>query len=433
MNGAIRQQIARRAPGPSGTILWGSLTEFQRNSTDFLMRCARNYGDISRVRFGPITAHLLNHPDHVRHVMVSNADNYDKNTRSAAMIRETCGDSLLSGDEDAWLRHRRLIQPVFHPRFLESIDDVVDASLEEMFIRWEQEISAQRPIDINREMMRFMIGTSARILFSSNVDVSAIDNALTALLADTWRRLQAPFDPSFFSPRFHKQAFKRAVVDIDAIVFKIIAKRRNEQFVGDDLLSLLLNAHEQSGETGFSDKELRDAAVTLLLAGHETTASVLASTFWLVGQEPERELETVDPSKLFQEAIRLYPSIWILERRAVESDVIGGMQIPKGSSVLISPYVLHRSEAFWPEPDRFDPSRFDEGQIEERPRHAYIPFGLGKHRCVGIHMANRIADRVLGKVFQHFEMHLVPGQKNEMQAGITLRHATPILFKLANK
>lgn len=417
---------AMRADGPKGTLVWGSLAEFRKDSAGFLLNCARDHGEISRIRFGPITAHLLNHPDHVQDVMVRRSENFDKKTRSVAMIRETCGDSLLSAHPQAWGRHRALIQPVFQPKFLTSIDTVVDACLDEMFSRWK---ARNQPIDIVAEMMQFMIVTSSRILFSSEVDTQRIEAVLGVLLSDTWRRLEAPFDLSFVSPMFHKRAFKDAVAEINAIMFQIIAERRAGGTSHDDLLSRLLEAHEQKDETGFSDRELRDASVTLLLAGHETTASALASTFWSVGQNPNQGFQQEEPQKLFQEALRLYPSIWIVERRAVRACEIGGFHIPKGSSVLISPYVLHRNEAFWDKPEIFDPSRFNEERIADRPRHAYIPFGLGQHRCVGLHMANRIAARVLERVYERFDLELVPGQASEMHAGITLRHAKPVLFK----
>jgi len=410
-----------RAPGPKGGLIWGSLGDFRRDSIGFLLQSAQNHGDVVRFRFGPITAHLLNHPEYAEHVLSRNAPNYDKNTRSAERIGATCGDSLLF-EGPVWLRHRRLIQPVFQPKNMMDIGPLVDEAMTGMLERWSSIASQNEPIDIVSEMMRLLISTAVKILFGTDVDADRIDRALAVILADTWRRIQAPLDLSMISPQFHRRAFKDAVGEIDDIVFDIIRERRRNGSTADDVLSRLLVAHETEGEEQLSDQELRDAAVTLLLAGHETTANALARAFYLVAQSPVEKFETTDPVKLFAETVRLYPSIWVIERRVISDDQIGGYHIPRGSSVLVSPFVLHRNPEFWPDPDQFDPSRFDARPSENRPRHAYIPFGLGLHRCVGLHLANSLASRIMSNVYQRFRLRLMPDQTTTMVPGITLRH-----------
>ncbi len=415
----------RCAPGPKGTFFWGSLGALQNDSTGFLSQAARDHGDIVRFRFGPFTAHLLNRPEYVEHVLSRNAGNYDKLTRSAERIRATCGDSLLF-DGPVWQRHRRLIQPVFQPGNMADIAPEIDAAMAPFLGRWREHARKGTPVDIVSEMMRLLISTSVKILFSSDVDADKIDRALAVILADTWRRIEAPFDLSQLSARFHRRAFKDAVQEIDDIVFDIIRDRRHGAGTEDDVLSRLLQAHQTEGEAQLSDLELRDAAVTLLLAGHETTANALARAFFLVAQSPGQGFENANPKNLFAEAIRLYPSIWIIERRAIAEDEIAGCYIPKGSSVLMSPYVLHRRPEFWPDPERFDPSRFEGPATEGRPRNAYIPFGLGAHRCVGLHMANNLAARIIGNVYQQFRLRLLPDQDVTLVPGITLRHEKPV-------
>jgi len=414
-----------RAPGPKGSLIWGSLGDFRRDSIGFLLQSVQNHGDVVRFRFGPITAHLLNRPEYAEHVLSRNAQNYDKNTRSAERIRATCGDSLLF-EGPVWLRHRRLIQPVFQPKNMMDIGPLVDQAMTGMLERWSGFARRNEPVDIVSEMMRLLISTAVKILFGTDVDADRIDRALAVILADTWRRIQAPLDPSMISLRFHRRAFKDAVGEIDDIVFDIIKERRRSGVVADDVLSRLLVAHETEGEEQLSDQELRDAAVTLLLAGHETTANALARAFSLVAQSPEKNFETTNPTKLFAEAVRLYPSIWVIERRVISHDQIGGYHIPRGSSVLVSPFVLHRNPEFWPDPDQFDPTRFDAGPSENRPRHAYIPFGLGLHRCVGLHLANSLASRIMSNVYQRFRLRLMPDQATTMVPGITLRHESAV-------
>jgi len=414
-----------RAPGPTGGLIWGSFGEFRRDSIGFLLQSAQNHGDIVRFRFGPITAHLLNRPEYAEHVLSRNAQNYDKNTRSAERIRATCGDSLLF-EGPVWRRHRRLIQPVFQPKNMMEIGPLVDGAMAGMLARWSGFARRNEPVDIVSEMLRLLISAAVKILFGTDVDAVRIDRALAVILDDTWHRIRAPLDLSMISPRFHRRAFKDAVGEIDGIVFDIIKERRCNGVQADDVLSRLLISHGIEGDEQLSDQELRDAAVTLLLAGHETTANALARTFNLVAQSPGKNFEQTDPVKLFAEAVRLYPSIWVIERRVISDDRISGYHIPQGSSVLVSPYVLHRNPEFWPDPDRFDPTRFDARPSENRPRHAYIPFGLGPHRCVGLHMANALASRIVANVYERFRLRLMPGQAAGMVPGITLRHESAV-------
>ena len=412
-----------KAPGPKGSFLWGSLSEFQSDSLGLLSRSARDYGDIVRLRFGPIVAHLVNHPDHVEHVLLRNADRYDKKTRSVGMIKATTGDSLLSDNEDAWARHRRLIQPVFHPKYIQSIGGMIVAETDKMLARWDDKARAGAPVEIVSEMMELVIAVSAKVLFDANVDSARLERALEVVLADTWRRLESLLDPSMISPKFHRRAFKDAVAEIDEIIYEIIKERRESKVERDDLLSRLLRAHDEESDSGLSDLELRDAAVTLLLAGHETTANALAWAFYEVAKSPDKELQKCDPDDLFSETIRMYPSIWIIERRAKVDDQIGPYKIAKGTSVMISPYILHRNSEFWSDADTFDPCRYSKEAAAGRPRNAYIPFGLGQHRCVGLHMARAVSTQIMRRVYGRFNLRLAAGQSTGMVPGITLRHA----------
>lgn len=409
-----------RAPGPKGSLVWGSLAEFRRDALGLLQASAQEYGDIVRLRFGPVVAHLVNHPDLIEQVLSRHAPRYDKRTRSADRIAATCGQSLLSADKQAWHRHRRLIQPVFQPRNLGGIDAIVDAEMAPMLARWQGLARDGGTVAPAAEMTRLAIGISAKALFTSEVDAARIEAALAVLLDDTWRRLEALVDPATISDSFHRPAFKRARADIDSIVLGIIERRRAMTDPPADLLTLLIRAHEAEGEASLTDRELRDATVTLLLSGHETTSNALAWSLYLLGAHPQANPDITGIDNFFAEVIRLYPSIWIVERRAIAAETIAGFDIPRGSSVLISPYILHRRADFWPDPERFDPTRF--ATETDRPRHAYLPFGLGPHRCVGLHMAKAIAARVITNINDAFRLHPLPEQEPQIFTGITLRH-----------
>lgn len=219
---------AKRAPGPKGSLIWGSLAEFQKDPLGLLGSAAREHGDIFRLRFGPIVAHLINQPEYIEHVLLRNADKYDKNTRSVGMIKATTGDSLLSSNEDAWARHRRLIQPVFHPQYMQSIGTIIDDETKAVMDRWLTHAKENKPVEIVSEMMRLVIAISAKVLFAANIDAGRLEVALEVVLADTWRRLESLLDPSMISPILHRRAFKSAVGEIDDIIYKIIADRRRE-------------------------------------------------------------------------------------------------------------------------------------------------------------------------------------------------------------
>jgi len=434
-----------RAPGPRGGFLLGCLGEFRRDPIGLLARVTCQYGDVVRLRFGPIVAHVVNHPDYIRQVLEERYQNYDKRTRSVSKMRATCGASLLTEDGPTWLRHRRLVQPVLLRQAVEQYVPMVTAATASMLERWQGAARAARPLDVVSEMMRLTLTLASRVLFGSDVsgDAALIERSLAVILQDTWRRVENIVDPAAVSPAFHRKGFLRAVDAIDAVVYRIIENRRRGKGADDNLLAALLGARDQGSSAGLTDRELRDATITMLLAGHETTANALAWTFSLVFRSPEAEQELArevreilgrrlpkrgDLERLqyagmtFAEAIRLYPSIWIMERRVVADDELGGYAIPARSMLLISPFVLHRHPRYWDDPERFDPLRFSPRQAAERPKHTYIPFGSGPHQCIGRFMAPMVARLILAMVVQRFRLKPVSAESPLPLPGITLRH-----------
>lgn len=418
-------QKTHLAPGPKGNFALGSLLPFSADSIGFLGEQIAEHGEIVRLRFAHITAHLINDPVLVEDVLLRRADMFDKNTRSVAKIKSTCGDSLLSANEKAWSRHRKLVQPIFLQNHLSlSLPDIV-AATQARRMTW----MSGEPFDVVSEMMHLLIDISARILFGTTVDADVIEAALTVLLEDTWRRIQAPLDFSDVSSKLHRPAFKRAVTQLDKIIFKIIRERRQSGVARDDVLSRLLSAHESEGETQLSDQELRDAAVTLLLAGHETTANALSRA---LVHSSLTGTESMNAGLLFSEAIRLYPSIWIIERRVKSDIMLGGYKLKSGSSVMISPYFLHRRVDDWVQPNRFDPTRFLRTPARERSRFSYMPFGVGRHSCVGRNMATLIGTHVLSTLYTDTRLRLISSETPVADPGITLRFKDPVMMIAEN-
>lgn len=422
------------APGPPGDPWLGHVRGFRRDVLALLLDGARDHGDVVRFRLGPLVAHLVNHPDHVAHVLQSPGPGYDKQTRSTAAITAICDESLLTSNGEAWETRRRLIQPAFHRQRLARLTDTMTACITTRLARWQP----GAPIDVASEMMHLTFTIVGRTILGADVerDSGRVEDGVAFLLARVfaaWGRI-LPWPAWLPSPG--RRRFAAALADVDSVVARIIAEHRATPG-RDDLLTLLMEARDDSGTT-FTDRELRNETLTMLLAGHETTASALAWTFALLAAHPEHatrvrtEVDTVlagrvptledlprlmATTQVIQEAMRLYPPIWALERRAVRDDVIGGFVIPAGSSVIISPYVLHRHPQFWRAPERFDPSRFDGVKAPA----AYLPFGAGPRYCIGSEFALLEARLIVAMVMQRFRLELMPGQVVAPLPSLTLR------------
>jgi cytochrome P450 len=292
-------------------------------------------------------------------------------------------------------------------------------------------------------MMRLTCTIIARVLLGADMSsvIDEVERSTTIVMAQTWRRLEQILDVPAWLPTPGNLRFRRAKRRLDEIVSRLIAERRDGP-AKEDLLALLLKARDEATGGGMSETQLQNETITLLLAGHETTANALSWTWYLLARNPHwRQLAYDEASGLlgqravsadelprldlvtrtFQEAMRLYPPIWIMERRVLENDTIGGYHIPAGSSLEISSYVTHRHPDFWENPEDFDPDRFAPQRSANRPQYAYLPFGAGQRLCIGSHLAMLEARIILSRVLQRFRLELVANKIAEPMPGITLR------------
>lgn len=435
---------ARIAPGPHGHFLSGSLLEFRKDVLQLLLDGQRDFGDVVRFRLGPMIVHLVNHPEHIRHVLLTRHDIYNKATPSSAKIRAITGEGLLTSNGDFWLRQRRLMQPTFSPQRLTRFVDVMTESTAQMLERWRKRAEEGQSLDIASEMMALTFTIVGKALFGADLggEAETVENASTQILAHTWRRLEKLVElPEWFPSRANRR-FRRSLQPLDAIVHRLIRERRQKGEPANDLLALLLKRCDEETGLRMTDEQLRNETLTLLLAGHETTANGLSWMWYLLSKHPairsklSAEVAEVLGGRMptaealprltyagmvFKEAIRLYPPIWIMERRALAEDTIGGYTIPASSSVVISPYVTHRDSRFWENPEGFDPERFAPHKVDKKNPHCYIPFGLGQRHCIGNHFALMEAQIVLAMIVQAFHLELVAGHPVEPNPGITLR------------
>ncbi|MGA8059638.1 MAG: cytochrome P450 [Candidatus Binataceae bacterium] len=431
-----------RPPGPRGHLLLGSLREVQREPLGLLRDGFRNHGDVVSFRFGSTRALLLAHPDHIGHVLHDNHRNYDKHNVDYAMLRRLLGNGLLTSDGAFWHRQRRLMAPMFHRQRVAGFCNLMVNSTLEMLERWDALAQSGEPFDIAAEMTRLTLTIVAKALFSA--DVSDDAEAIGVALTEVNRQLGefSLLDMFWMIPTARKRRFRTAVRALDEVVGKIVEQRRHATFRNEDLLSMLLDAVDEETSKGMTPRQVRDEVLTLLLAGHETTANALAWTWYLLAQNPEAENKLHDeiasalgeraPGALdlpqlsytrmvIEESMRLYPPAWAISRNAIGEDEIGGYRVRPRTNIIICSFVTHRHPAFWEEPERFDPERFSPERSQRRAGFAYLPFGGGPRICIGNAFAMTEAQLVVATMAQRYRMRLVPRHPVELHPLVTLR------------
>lgn len=435
---------ARRAPGPRGRPLVGVLPEIRRDPLGFLARTHAAYGDVAAYRLGPIRSHLVAHPDGVRHVLQEHVKNYTKDHVSYGMVRWVVGDGLLTSQGETWLRQRRLAQPAFHRQRIAAMADMMVRRAEEMLERWGPAIGQGRAIDVGEEMMALALRIVGDALFGADVgpQTAAVSRNFNLLSDQVVTRFRTGNVLPPVLPTPYDRRWRAALREMDQVVYAIIAERRRRGEDSGDLLSMLMLAREEETGAQMDDRALRDEVITMLLAGHETTATALSWAWGLLDAHPavaarlHAELDEVlagraptaeDVPRLaytrmvIDETMRLYPPVYILSRKVAAADTIGGYGIPAGSAVDISPYVTHRHPDFWPDPERFDPERFAPERAAGRHRHAYLPFSTGPRMCIGNGFALTEATLVLATVARGHRLRLAGGALPAPEPLVTLR------------
>ena len=426
-----------RAPGPFGHAVLGSLPAARRDPLRLFMQAFRDYGEVVRFRFGPLAAHMISSPSGVNHVLAENNKNYGKQTRGYAALRYVLGNGLLTSEGDFWKRQRRIAQPAFHRQRIAGFADMMVRAASDCAARLEDQRG--REVDVHHEMMRLTLRIVGETLLGVDPsrDADHVGEALELLLAVVAERTSRIFfaaRPILPTPENFR--LTRAKARLDEVVLGIIAERRKKS--GDDLLSLLMEARDEETGERMDDRQLRDEAMTIFLAGHETTANALTFAWLLLSRYPaamrsvQAELaevlqgrapapadlpRLVQVRRVLQEAMRLYPPAWIIARSATGADEIKGFEIPAGSIVFVSPYVVHRHPALWDDPEGFDPDRF----AREPARHSYFPFGGGPRQCIGNGFATMEAELVLATLAQRVRFDLSPGEPVLLDPSITLR------------
>jgi len=423
-----------RPPGPGVHLLLAVLSQMLPRSVPFDplafgLDTARRYGDLAYYHLGPLHVYQVNHPDLARQILVEHAERFHKPRLLKHAFRPFAGEGLLTSDGSLWKQQRKLIQPAFHHAHLAAYAAVMVAYARQLIDRLED----GQVLEVQSEMARLTLGIVVKSLFGADVTREAEDvgTLMVAVLDAANQRLNSIFQVPSWVPSRRNLHEKRALARLDAILRALIVERRSTAAHRDDLLSVLLRATDEESSVRMSDRQLRDEMMTLFLAGHETTATALTWTWYLLSQHPDVdarlmvELERVlghrtptvaDLANLpytdmvVREALRLYPPAPGVAREPIEDVTIDGYVVPRGSLISIDTYAMHRDPRFFHDPERFDPERFAAGWEDRIPRYAYLPFGGGPRICIGNGFALMEARLILATVAQRFRLTLEPNQ-----------------------
>jgi cytochrome P450 len=400
------------------------------------------YGDIYRV-YAPgrkSYTYVINHPDDVKRVLVSNHRNYTKGV-GLDRVKILLGNGIMTSEGDFWKRQRYMMQPMFHRRVITEFAHTVDAANERFIAKWEAQAARGELSNITDDMSELTLDIVLRSIFGPDLDRLAGEaggNPFDVVTKDTARNLQ-------FAYKFRQ---------LGKVILGLVKRRRENREDHPDFLGMLMTARDKETGDAMGERELVDEVMTLVVAGHETTASGLNWTWYLLSQHPEVDeklhaelLATPDEKapglaqmealaythQVIDEALRLYPPGWLLSRRTIGPDTLAGYPIPAGMSVMLSPYLLHRHPKFWKEPEAFRPERFAPDHESERPRFAYMPFAAGPRHCIGESLALYEMLMHLYKVARHYKLTYVADRPVELEAQINLRTRNPLYMRLERR
>ncbi len=445
-------------PGPQAAHNIIQILQLMRNfQSDLLGFTSRNfaqYGGIWKIQVGKETQYMISDPDLIQEITVKQADKFHKSAdyvNPEKGLARFLGSGLVTNDGEFWKRQRKLVAPAFHTKRIEAYaQSMVDAT-QAMLDRWH----GQSALDVDDEMMRATLQIVVKTLF--NVDISAeakrIGDAMTALqeMVGNNSVIEA-FLPSWI-PTLQRARSNKAVSDLDEIVYRLITEWRKEGKDNGDLLSMLMLTRDDEGN-GMSDKQVRDEAVTLFLAGHDTTANTLNWTWYLLAQNPEieakmhHEIDTVlngnvptlaDLRRLpysemvIKESMRLFPPAYFFGRVAIDDVQLGDFRAAKGTGIGISSYAVHRDARWWDEPEAFRPERFSPENAENIRKYSYIPFGAGPRICIGNSFAMMEAQLMLVMIAQRYQLRLSPGQVVNTNPLLTLKPKGGLQMRLEER
>jgi cytochrome P450 len=444
----------RDIPRPRTWPLLGAVPALRRDALTFMLESHRAHGDIVAMPLGLQPGVQITHPDFIQRVLIENSSNYGRSPLTDR-LKLMLGEGLVTADGEQWARQRRTMQPIFQRAKLDGLIPLMAAAGQDMLARWNTLGRSGTPVDIGAQMGHLALDVITRALFGTSGGAIAEEvTRCIPILQEYTTYLFWTLNPLAGKvPTPNRHRFLTALAAIDAIIYRFIRERAAAGPGNADMLDALLKARDPETGAFMDEKALRDEVITLFLAGHETTANALTWAWYLLDRNPEvrerleaeaatltRNPATVEDlnrlpyaRRVAQEAMRIYPPVWSFNRFALGADILGGYSIPRGTTVFIPPWVLHRHPSWWENPERFDPDRFTPARSAGRPRHVYLPFGAGPRTCIGGHLALIEMEVVLPLVAARYRLRLASDHPVSAQALITTRPRTPIMMRLERR
>ena len=428
----------KRAPTPKGHPLWGHTIDFQVDPIAFCTKAHRELGEVVRFRVLNLWWYQISEPDLVYEILVKRHGDYHKARLNKQIFKQFLGKGVLTNDGDDWKRQNRIVRPAFHKHRIDAYGEVMVEYTLDMLDTWRD----GETFDFNDAMMELTLRIACKCLFNKDVlnDAPTVGSAMKVIEEVLVDHVNLPLPlPRWFPSKGNRRKI-RAIDDIEQIVMRLVAEAREADVDTGDLMSMLVRARYEDG-SAMSEKQLRDELMTLVFAGHETTAHALVWIWYLLARHPhvlDRVLDEVDSvlgdrpakvddqgelpylDKVVKEGMRLLPSVWTFMREPLRDVQLGEFRVPKGSQIFISTYVMHRNPRFFPDPERFDPDRWTPEFEKGLPRAAYIPFSMGPRICLGKAFAMMEARLILGTLLQQVMPVLEEGYEPDIGAKLSL-------------
>ncbi|MDZ7661194.1 cytochrome P450 [Thiohalophilus sp.] len=435
---ATAQGSKKLPPGPAQPCDLNTTPE----SFDIIAGLIAKYGDICRLTSSgrKSDAYLVNHPDYLKHILVKNHQNYTKGV-GFDRVKMLLGNGIIVSDGPFWRRQRRMIQPAFSRKVIAELSDQIKRCNLERLDSWEAKTDRGEPINITSEASELALQIVLRSLFSEDLDRIIAEqgsNPFSILTEEMTRDMQLVI-------KFRA---------LSKIILEVIERRRREQPERVDFLAMFMDSRDKETDEAMSDRELLDEIMTMIIAGHETSAITLNWVWYFLASYPEverklhAEVDGADYAQIpgfddleqlpyvkqvVEEALRYYPPVWLYTRRAIEDDQLGDYFVPAGTDIFITPYFLHRHPRYWPQPEKFDPERFAEENIREQHKQAYIPFSAGPRRCIGDFFATVEMQIHFGLMARKFRVQLLDDSPLELEPAVNLRNKQPIYLQLIRR
>jgi len=400
------------------------------------------YGDICRIS-SPTRkndSYLINHPDYIKQVLLRNHQNYNKGV-GFDRVKMLLGNGIIVSDGPFWRRQRRMMQPSFNVKVTGQLSKQIQRCNLDLLAQWQKQAEAEEVINISEVSSELALQIVLRALFSDDLDIMVEKhggNPFSILTEDPARDMKLVL-------KFR---------ELGKLLLELIQQRRDEKPERYDFLAMFMDSRDKETGEAMTDRELLDELMTMIIAGHETSAITLNWVWYFIAQHPDVEEKVhaeVDKAdykdipefddlnqlgyvkQVVEESLRYYPPVWLYTRKAIDDDMLGDYFIPAGSDIFITPYFLHRHPEFWPDGEQYDPQRFTEEAVKQQHKQAYIPFSAGPRRCIGDFFATVEMQMHIGLMARHFRLEDVTEQPLELAPEINMRNKHPIMMKIKKR